>query len=45
VVYDGSGHDQNGEKVAKSLDAWTDKSVTLNTQYMFSKGNSVYNFP
>ena len=27
------------------MDAWTDKSITLNTQYMFSKGESTYKFP
>ena len=45
VTYDGSGHDQNGEAVAKSLQKWSDKSITLDHQYLFSKGNNVYNFP
>jgi hypothetical protein len=45
AVYDGSGHDQNGEAVAKSLTAWSETSVTLNTQYMFSKGENNYKFP
>lgn len=29
----------------KSLDKWDDTSVTLNTQYMFSKGENTYRFP
>ena len=45
AVFDGSGHDQNGEAVAKSLSAWTDTSVTLDTQYMFSKDANCYKFP
>lgn len=44
-VFDGSGHDQTGEAVAKSLSGWTDTSVTLDTQYMFSKGENTYKFP
>ena len=27
------------------MDAWDDKSITLNTQYMFSKGEAKYTFP
>ena len=45
AVYDGSGHDQNGAAVAKSMDHWDDTSITLNTQYMFSKGEARYTFP
>lgn len=45
AVFDGSGHDQNGEAVAKSMSAWNDTSITLNTQYMFSKGANSYKFP
>ena len=45
AVWDGSGHDMNGEAVAKSLDRWTDTSIKLNTQYMFSKDDTEYKFP
>ena len=31
AVYDGSGHDQNGKAVAKSLKGWSDTSITLDT--------------
>jgi Cdc6-like AAA superfamily ATPase len=44
-AYDGGGHDMNGDAVAKSLKEWTDTSITLDTQYMFSKGASTYKFP
>jgi hypothetical protein len=44
-VWDGGGHDMNGPGVAKSLSAWTDTSITLDTQYMFSKGENTYKFP
>lgn len=43
-VFDGSGHDQNGEAVAKSIQGWTDTSITLDTTYMFSKGENTYDF-
>ena len=29
----------------KTLDAWTDDSVSIATQFMFNKGNSTYTFP
>jgi hypothetical protein len=45
VVTDGSGHDQNAAGVAKSLQGFTDTTVTLDTQYMFSKGENTYKFP
>lgn len=45
AAYDGGGHDMNGEAVAKSLAGWTDTSITLDTQYMFSKGKNTYDFP
>jgi hypothetical protein len=45
VVYDGSGHDQNGEAVAKSLDKFTDKTITIASEFMFSKGSNTYTFP
>jgi len=45
MVFDGSGHDQNGAGVAKSLAAYSESSVTLQTQYMFSKGSNEYTFP
>lgn len=45
AVRDGGGHDQDGEAVAKMLEGWTDTSVTLATQYLFSKGSNVYAFP
>ena len=45
VVRDGGGHDQNGEGVAKVLDTWDEKSVTINTAYMFSEGATIYKFP
>ena len=45
AVYDGGGHDMNGQAVAKSLDGWTDGSVTINSAYMFSKGEKCYKFP
>lgn len=44
-VRDGGGHDQDGEPVAKGLEAWDDASVTLSTAYMFSKGSAKYAFP
>ena len=31
AAHDGGGHDQSGAPVMKSLDAWDDTSVTLNT--------------
>ena len=27
------------------MDAWTENTITLNTQYMFSKGEKTYKFP
>mmetsp|Transcript_49094 Transcript_49094/g.59477 ORF Transcript_49094/g.59477 Transcript_49094/m.59477 type:complete len:490 (+) Transcript_49094:15-1484(+) len=30
---------------SKHLEAWDEQSVTLSTQYLFSKGNARYNFP
>jgi hypothetical protein len=45
LVYDGGGHDMNGQAVMKSLKEWSDTSITLDTQYMFSKGASEYKFP
>ena len=45
AAYDGGGHDMNGEKVAKSMTNWTDKSIALDTQFMFSKGHNEYKFP
>lgn len=30
---------------AKALHSWSDDSVTLSTQYIFSKGRTCYNFP
>ena len=44
-VWDGGGHDMNGAAVAKSLAEWTDTSVSLDTQYMLSKGENVYKYP
>mmetsp|Transcript_11808 Transcript_11808/g.17548 ORF Transcript_11808/g.17548 Transcript_11808/m.17548 type:complete len:446 (-) Transcript_11808:65-1402(-) len=44
-AYDGSGHDQNGESVAKSLDGWTLNSIKLNNAYMFSDRVEEYKFP
>ncbi|CAB9501015.1 Kinesin-like protein KIN [Seminavis robusta] len=45
TVFDGSGHDQDAPGVAKSLAGYSDTSITLNTQYMFSKGSNEYRFP
>ena len=46
VYGSGCGHDQEGgDEVAKSLESFTDDSVTLKTQYMFSSGSNVYSFP
>ena len=45
AAYDGSGHDQNGMPVKKSLDNWNDKSVTLGHEFLFSKGSAHYTFP
>lgn len=42
---DGGGHDQSGAAVAKSMTGWTTNTVTLDTQYMFSKGENTYKFP
>jgi len=43
-VFDGSGHDQNGQGVRKSLKGWDETSVELNTEYMFSTGSNKYAF-
>ena len=45
IVYDGSGHDQDAPGVAKSLESYSDNSITLKTQYMFSQGSNEYSFP
>ena len=42
---DGGGHDKDGKAVEKSLEGFTDTSVSINTQYMFSKGHADYKFP
>mmetsp|Transcript_12820 Transcript_12820/g.20344 ORF Transcript_12820/g.20344 Transcript_12820/m.20344 type:complete len:438 (-) Transcript_12820:301-1614(-) len=44
-VFDGGGHDQNGEAVSKSLKGWDETSVELGTEYMFSTGSNKYTFP
>ncbi|CAM9719388.1 unnamed protein product, partial [Heterosigma akashiwo] len=43
-TFDGGGHDMRGDSVAKSLVAWSEKSVTLSTEYMFSRGSKEYSF-
>ena len=48
VYGSGCGHDQDdgiGYEVAKSLEAFTQDSITLKTQYMFSDGHNRYDFP
>jgi hypothetical protein len=45
AVWDGSGHDQDGEGVAKTLTSWSNESLTLNTEYLFSDGVTEYKFP
>ena len=45
IVRDGGGHDQDGSRVAKVLDGWDEKSVTINTAYLFSEGSTIYKFP
>jgi len=44
-VFDNSGHDQRGCSVHKALDTWDDTSVTISSQYMFSKGANTYKYP
>ena len=44
VTESGFGHSQDGEKVTKVFEHFDDKSVTIGTQYMFSKGELKYNF-
>ena len=44
-VFDGGGHDQSKPGVAKCLAGWTDTSVHINSDYMFSDDNEVYSFP
>ena len=40
-----SGGHAEGEAVRKQLECWTDTSVTIATEYMFSKGEAEYTFP
>ena len=39
------GHAETDEVQAKQLDGWDESSVTVATQFMFSKGKNVYDFP
>jgi hypothetical protein len=39
------GHAKTDEIQAKQLDSWDDSSVSVATQYMFSKGSNKYDFP
>ena len=38
AITDGLGHSQDGEKVQKVFEHFDEKSVTIGTQYLFSKG-------
>ena len=40
-----SGGHAEGEAVRKQLEGWTDTTVTIATEYMFSKGEAEYRFP
>ena len=39
------GHSETDEVQAKQLDSWDDSSVSVATQFMFSKGKNKYTFP
>ena len=39
------GHAETDEVQAKHLESWDTSSVTVATQFMFSKGKNVYDFP
>eukprot|EP00928_Gymnodinium_smaydae_P043676 TRINITY_DN29219_c0_g2_i1.p1 TRINITY_DN29219_c0_g2~~TRINITY_DN29219_c0_g2_i1.p1 ORF type:complete len:944 (-),score=200.85 TRINITY_DN29219_c0_g2_i1:184-2610(-) len=39
------GHAEDGTVHAKILEKWDEESVTIGTQYMFSKGEAQYTFP
>ena len=39
------GHAETDEVQAKQLDSWDASSVSVATQYMFSKGSNTYSFP
>ena len=40
-----SGGHAEGEAVRKQLESWTDTSVTIGEEFMFSKGEAEYRFP
>ena len=44
VTGTGTGHDMDGEAVAKTFDGYDRKSVTLGHTMMFSKGKNKYTF-
>jgi hypothetical protein len=44
VTETGLGHSQDGEKVQKVFEHFDEKSVTIGTQFMFSKGEVKYKF-
>ena len=39
------GHAEDGTVLTKHLEAWDETSVTIETQYLFSKGEAKYAYP
>ena len=39
------GHAEDGTMLEKHLEAWDEGSVTVETQYLFSKGEARYEYP
>jgi hypothetical protein len=39
------GHAEDGTVLTKHLEAWDETSVTIETQYLFSKGEAKYQYP
>lgn len=42
---DTGGHSEDGTVLTKHLDTWDESSVTMETQYLFSKGEAKYTYP
>ena len=39
------GHSEDGTVLTKHLEAWDETSVTIGTEYLFSKGEAKYEYP
>ena len=39
------GHAEDGTVLTKHLETWDETSVTMETQYLFSKGGAKYAYP